>query len=218
MVSLTLGIGGFLLYLLYDVNSFTYRLRLLHGAFALGTLLVGAATALDLLEAWRLGAFSGPGDAALLLAAGACLAALVYSLFFALPFQETYRQQEQGRHVYDGGVYALCRHPGILCFFGLYLCLGLAALPGGLLAHGLAFSLLDLAYAGFQDRVTFPKTFCDYEAYRKKAPFLIPTGDSIRRARQTWGRPASEEERPRDFRKNSMNIRKRRSGRSIAAS
>ena len=196
MVSLTLGIGGFLLYLLYDVNSFTYRLRLLHGAFALGTLLVGAATALDLLEAWRLGAFSGPGDAALLLAAGACLAARVYSLFFALPFQETYRQQEQGRHVYDGGVYALCRHPGILCFFGLYLCLGLAALPGGLLAHGLAFSLLDLAYAGFQDRVTFPKTFCDYEAYRKKAPFLIPTGDSIRRARQTWGRPASEEERP----------------------
>ena len=132
----------------------------------------------------------------MLLAAGACLAALVYSLFFALPFQETYRQQEQGRHVYDGGVYALCRHPGILCFFGLYLCLGLAALPGGLLAHGLAFSLLDLAYAGFQDRVTFPKTFCDYEAYRKKAPFLIPTGDSIRRARQTWGRPASEEERP----------------------
>ena len=196
MVSLTLGIGGFLLYLLYDVNSFTYRLRLLHGAFALGTLLVGAATALDLLEAWRLGAFSGPGDAALLVAAGACLAALVYSLFFALPFQETYRQQEQGRHVYDGGVYALCRHPGILCFFGLYLCLGLAALPGGLLAHGLVFSLLDLAYAGFQDRVTFPKTFCDYEAYRKKAPFLIPTGDSIRRARQTWGRPASEEERP----------------------
>ena len=196
MVSLTLGIGGFLLYLLCDVNSLPYRLRLLPGAFALGTLLVGAATALDLLEAWRLGAFSGPGDAALLLAAGACLAALVYSLFFALPFQETYRQQEQGRHVYDGGVYALCRHPGILCFFGLYLCLGLAALPGGLLAHGLAFSLLDLAYAGFQDRVTFPKTFCDYEAYRKKAPFLIPTGDSIRRARQTWGRPASEEERP----------------------
>ena len=196
MLVLGLGIGGFLLYLLYDINSFKWQSRLLHTAFALGTLLVGAATVLDLWGAWRLGAFSGPGDAALLLAAGACLAALVYSLFFALPFQETYRQQEQGRHVYDGGVYALCRHPGILCFFGLYLCLGLAALPGGLLAHGLAFSLLDLAYAGFQDRVTFPKTFCDYEAYRKKAPFLIPTGDSIRRARQTWGRPASEEERP----------------------
>ena len=196
MLVLGLGIGGFLLYLLYDINSFKWQSRLLHTAFALGTLLVGAATVLDLWGAWRLGAFSGPGDAVLLLVAGACLTALVYSLFFALPFQETYRQQEQGRHVYDGGVYALCRHPGILCFFGLYLCLGLAALPGGLLAHGLVFSLLNLAYAGFQDRVTFPKTFCDYEAYRKKAPFLIPTGDSIRRARQTWSCPGGEEERP----------------------
>ena len=71
-----------------------------------------------------------------------------------------------------------------------------SSLPVELDNSTLAFSLLDLAYAGFQDRVTFPKTFCDYEAYRKKAPFLIPTGDSIRRARQTWGRPASEEERP----------------------
>lgn len=196
MLALSLGIGGFLLYLLYDINSITWQSRLLHTAFALGTLLVGAATVLDLWEAWRLGAFSGLGAAALLLAAAACLAALVYCLFFALPFQETYREQETGRHVYDGGAYALCRHPGILCFFGLYLCLGLAALPGKLLAHGMAFSLLDLAYAGFQDRITFPRTFCDYEAYRQKAPFLLPTGDSIRHARQTWGRPSGEEERP----------------------
>lgn len=196
MLVLGLGIGGFLLYLLYDINSFKWQSQLLHTAFALGTLLVGAATVLDLWGAWRLGAFSGPGDAMLLLAAAACLAALVYSLFFALPFQETYREQETGRRVYDGGAYALCRHPGILCFFGLYLCLGLAALPGKLLAHGMAFSLLDLAYAGFQDRITFPRTFCDYEAYRQKAPFLIPTGESIRRARQTWGRPSGEEERP----------------------
>ena len=196
MVSLSLGIGGFLLYLLYDINSFTCRSRLLHTAFALGTLLIGAATALDVWEAWRLGAFSGPGDAALLLAAAACLAALVYSLFFALPFQETYREQAEERRVYDGGVYALCRHPGILCFFGVYLCLGLAALPGDLLVHGMVFSLLNLAYAGFQDRMTFPRTFCDYEAYRQRAPFLIPTGDSIRRARQTWGRSISKEEEP----------------------
>lgn len=196
MLALSLGIGGFLLYLLYDINSFTWQSRLLHTAFALGTLLVGTATALDLLEAWRLGAFSGPGDAVLLLTAAACLTALVYCLFFALPFQETYREQETGRHAYDGGAYALCRHPGILCFFGLYLCLGLAALPGRLLIHGLVFSLLDLAYAGFQDRITFPRIFCDYEAYRQRAPFLIPTGDSIRRARQTWGRSVSKEEKP----------------------
>ena len=71
MLVLGLGIGGFLLYLLYDINSFKWQSRLLHTAFALVTLLVGAATVLDLWGAWRLGAFSGPGDAMLLLAAAA---------------------------------------------------------------------------------------------------------------------------------------------------
>ena len=50
------------------------------------------------------------------------------------------------------------------------------------------FSLLNLAYAWFQDRITFPRTFCDYETYRERVPFLIPTGNSIRLARQTWNR------------------------------
>ena len=58
----------------------------------------------------------------------------------------------------------------------------------------IVFSLLDLAYAWFQDRVTFPKTFCDYEDYQKKVPFLIPTGDCIRLARQTRSRSVSEED------------------------
>ena len=44
-------------------------------------------------------------------------AALIYTLFFALPFDETYAKQNNGRYVCDRGVYALCRHPGILCFF-----------------------------------------------------------------------------------------------------
>ena len=60
--------------------------------------------------------------------------------------------------------------------------------------NGIVFSLLDLAYAWFQDRVTFPKTFCDYEDYQKKVPFLIPTGDCIRLARQTRSRSVSEED------------------------
>lgn len=195
MLSLLLGIAGFALYILYDINSFTRQSRLLHGAFAVGSLLIAAAAVLDVAAAWKLGAFSGIGDAALAAAAVACFVALIYCLFFALPFQETYAEQDRGRHVCDRGVYALCRHPGILCFFGMFLFLGAAALPGRLLPHGMAFSLLNLAYAYFQDRITFPKTFCDYEAYRKKAPFLIPTRNSIRLARQTWNRSVSEEDK-----------------------
>ena len=111
-----------------------------------------------------------------------------------LPFSDTYTAPEQGRQVWRSGVYALCRHPGILCFFVMYLFWGLAALPTRLLLQGMVWSLLNLAYAWFQDRVTFPKTFSDYPDYRQEVPFLIPTPASIRRAKETWGEPFKKEE------------------------
>lgn len=194
MFSMYLGIAGFLLYLIYDINSFTWKRRLPGTFFLIGTALIGGATVLDLWSAWRMGAFSGWPDALLLAGGAVCFAALIYCLFFALPFKETYAEQNTGGKVYDGGAYALCRHPGILCFFGMYLLLGAAALPGKLLMHGMVFSLLNLAYAWFQDRITFPKTFCDYQTYQKKVPFLIPTGESIRRARRTLFHTDSEED------------------------
>lgn len=194
MISLILGITAFLLYLVYDINSFTCKSRLLHLFFALGTVLLAAATAMDVFAAVRAGAFHGTGDFLLLIGSALFFAALIYSLFFALPFEETYRGQEDDRRVYSKGAYALCRHPGILCFFGMYLLLGLAALPTGMIIRCLVFSALDLGYAWFQDRVTFPKTFCDYPEYRKKVPFLIPTANSIRTAVRTVSRSGREEE------------------------
>ena len=64
MYSLLLGMLGFLLFFLYDVNSFTWRSRLLHKSFALGVTLLAAATVLDLAAALRMGAFSGLKDIA----------------------------------------------------------------------------------------------------------------------------------------------------------
>ena len=138
MLSLYLGIAAFALYLIYDINSFTRQWKIPRSFFLLGTGLLGIATGLDLWAAWRAGAFGGAVDLFLLAGALMCFAALIYSLFFALPFKETYAEQAGGRRVYRGGVYALCRHPGILCFFGTYLLLGLAhpddpALPAVLL-------------------------------------------------------------------------------------
>ena len=118
MTALLLGIAGFLLCFLYDINSFTVRSGLLHCTFGMGTVLIAVATALDLRGAWKSGALSGTPDLLLLLLSAACFAALIYCLFFALPFHETYAEQNGMRPVYDRGVYALCRHPGILCFFG----------------------------------------------------------------------------------------------------
>ena len=185
MLSLFLGIFAFFLYFLYDINSFTWKSKVFHLFFLTGTLLLAASAILDLYSCWRSGAFRGVPDLLLAIGGGFWFLALIYCLFFALPFQQTYADQDTGSHVYSGGVYALCRHPGILCFFFMYLLLGLAALPGPLLTHGMIFSALNLLYAWFQDAVTFPKTFCDYRDYQKTVPFLIPTPASIRRAKQT---------------------------------
>lgn len=185
MFSLYLGIAAFGLYFIYDINSFLWQKKSLHVFFLLGTVLLGIATGLDLWEAWVAGAFSGVADVLLLIAAFSCFAALIYSLFFALPFQKTYTQQSTGNKVYRSGVYALCRHPGILCFWGTYLLMGLAALPSRMLIRCFLFSFLNLVYAWFQDCVTFPKTFCDYSDYKKCVPFLIPTSYSISMARKT---------------------------------
>ena len=196
MHSLLLGILGFALFLLYDVNSFTWRSRLLHKAFALGAVLLAGATALDLAAALRMGAFSGLKDLILLVAGALCLAALVYCLFFALPFAETYQDTDGPPAVCDRGVYALCRHPGVLCMLGMYLFWGLGALPATMLRNGLIFSGLNTVYVCFQDRMTFPRTFPDYPDYQKNVPFLIPTGASIRAAWRTRRRSAEEEGSP----------------------
>ena len=196
MYSLLLGMLGFLLFFLYDVNSFTWRSRLLHKSFALGVTLLAAATVLDLAAALRMGAFSGLKDLILLVAGALCLAALVYCLFFALPFAETYQDTDGPPAVCDRGVYALCRHPGVLCMLGMYLFWGLGALPATMLRNGLIFSGFNTVYVCFQDRMTFPRTFPDYPDYQKNVPFLIPTGASIRAAWRTRRRSAEEEASP----------------------
>lgn len=194
MLPWLMGFLGFGLYLLYDIDSFTGLWRPLKLGFLIGTVLIGVSTLLQFVAAWRQQAFSDWWDIPLLVLGLLALAALIYCLFFALPFDATYTNPEQGRRVYTCGAYALCRHPGILCFFAMYLFWGLAALPTGFLWCGMTFSVLNLAYAWFQDRVTFPKTFCDYESYRESTPFLLPTVNSLRRARRTWGQPYEKEE------------------------
>ena len=190
-----MAFAGFSLYLLYDIDSFTPLWKPLRWGFAVGTLLIAAATVMQLYAALSEEAFCGVGDILLLLAGVLALAALVYCLFFALPFDATYANPEQGRWTYTFGVYALCRHPGILCFFAMFLFWGLAALPTDFLWFGMSLSLLNLGYALFQDRVTFPKTFCDYYDYREKVPFLFPTAASFLRAVKTWGYPYEKEEK-----------------------
>jgi len=187
MLAPMLGTVGFALFILYDFNSILWCSRWLRCAFAAGIVLIFAATVLMCVQAFIDGAFAGIGDVILLCLALLALLALIYSLFFALPFDKTYVSQENGRKVYTCGLYAACRHPGILFFFVFYLLLGLAALPTEILVCGMYFSVLNLLYAFIQDRYTFPKSFTDYDRYRSLSPFLIPNKASIKRCISTWG-------------------------------
>lgn len=174
--------AGFALFFLYDRHSVRPLARIFGGAFAAGLACLIAATALAAARAAR--PLGGAGWA-LLAGALVFLALEVYTLFFALPFSDTYVEQAQGRLAYTEGVYALCRHPGVLWFAGGYLCLAGALGSGRLWAFCGLMVALDVAYVVLQDRWTFPRTFANYPEYRALAPFLIPTAASLRRCAQT---------------------------------
>lgn len=194
MLSLILGIAAFVLFFIYDVNSVTWKNAVIHRFFAVGAVLLALSSVTDIWYCAKAGAFEGFVDVLLIILGAAAFAALIYSLFFALPFDETYVKSSEERRVYDRGVYALCRHPGILCYFVMQLFLGLAALPERMIINGMILSVLNLLYAWFQDRITFPKTFTDYAEYRNNVPFLLPTLQSIRAAKKTFGKAQSREE------------------------
>jgi hypothetical protein len=46
--------------------------------------------------------------------------------------------------------------------------------------------LLNFLYVVLQDGVTFPRVFTDYNIYKQRVPFLIPTVKSIQMCIQTW--------------------------------
>ena len=118
---------------------------------------------------------------------------LLWALFFSLPFERTY-VEGTGNAVVDTGLYALCRHPGVLFFCGLYLCVWLVSGRDTMLLCALMLTLSDILHVYVQDRIYFPKTLTGYAAYRTQVPFLIPTAASVRRCIQTLRR--KEDRRP----------------------
>lgn len=76
------------------------------------------------------------------------------------------------------GVYALCRHPGVLWFAGLYGCLAFTVgLP---LWEAVVLSALNVGLVVFEDWCVFPARLEGYGAYQASTPFLVPNRASIR--------------------------------------
>lgn len=185
MLVLGLGIVGFFCYFLYDENSVKKIAGWMGSLFLVGSILLVAATGI-LFWKNREGMFRTPVDKAWMAGGVFFLCLLVYTLFFALPFEATYVEESKYREAYTEGIYALCRHPGVLWFGGVYLCAGALweSLEGTVFA--VAVVLLNILYAAFQDVYSFPRTFSNYEEYKKTTPFLVPNRGSIRRCQETW--------------------------------
>lgn len=188
MLFIILGTVAFLLFFLYDINSILKKSRLLNGCFFAGLLLLIAATAGIILtsrEALKLE----------MIRTGICgfltvlfFGLLIYTLFFALPFKDTYLNTEAEPKVYREGMYALCRHPGVLWFIGMYISLGQALQLPMLNLAAVIFSSLNILYVIFQDKWTFMRAFPDYKDYKNETPFLIPGLHSMRRCFKTISR------------------------------
>lgn len=88
----------------------------------------------------------------------------------------------QKRPLVSTGVYALCRHPGVLWLGGFYGFLWLTFGGWDWFLAAVLFTAADGVYAWWQDQQVFPRSIADYLEYQKGTPFLLPTRDSIRRS------------------------------------
>lgn len=170
-MELLIGSVGFLLFFIYDWNRIFWKKKEMQFFFLLGCLCQAAAGVGLLFRVWERKTAGWP---VYLLLALLFLAALIYTLFFALPFDSTYCQEADSHRVCRSGIYGWCRHPGIWWFFGCFVSLGLGSGELYGLLCGLMLSFLNLMYAWYQDRLIFPREFSDYGEYRKEVPFLLP--------------------------------------------
>lgn len=186
MSYLLMGCLAFLFFVLYDINSITVNNLLLRGGFFIGCfLLIGATGGIVSSTLTNMMWYSSR----LLIFvpfAAFFLFLLIYTLFFAIPFEATYIKSSAPPKTCTAGFYALSRHPGVLWFIGFYLSLWLALSGTLLLLAGVAFSLLNLLYVMLQDRWILMKTFPDYGDYKKTTPFLIPNYRSLSRCVQSF--------------------------------
>jgi protein-S-isoprenylcysteine O-methyltransferase Ste14 len=172
------GALSFAFFYLFDLNKTRKRKRWGGILFALGFSALALSTA-GVLAAGRDRLLLPEGaKAAFYLLALLFGLITLYALFFALPFGRTYASAERGS-VVDTGLYALCRHPGVIFFFLAYLCLAFAAGSDLMFWAMLAWTAMDVIHVWVQDKFFFPRTLEGYAAYQQSTPFLWPTKQSI---------------------------------------
>lgn len=171
-----LGLGAFALFFISDYNDWRLSRRELKLCFPAGALLLMVGTFLEARGGSPI--VSGWMRSALFVLAALFFALLVYTLFFALPVKASYARPGAKRPACTTGIYALCRHPGVLWFAGLYGCLWAAC--GVPLWEAALYGGLNVLLVIFEDRCVFPARLEGYGAYQAATPFLLPSAQSVR--------------------------------------
>ena len=177
------GIIGFICFIFFDLNKIYWKSKLLNLFFIIGSILLIFSTGYSIwLSDWH-GLISHFGILQIILLLCLILAGsmLIYVLFFALPFNNTYIQSDDLPLV-DKGWYGTCRHPGFWMFALFYLFLAWLLSSNSLFCCFILYSTCNFIYIVIQDKYIFPQYIEGYSQYKKKVPFLIPTRNSIRNA------------------------------------
>lgn len=171
--------GGlaFFLFFLGDFNDLRLHKKWMRFCFPAGVVLLTLSVILQLNPS------AAPVQSlifrVLILIAALIFAALeIYSLFFSFPVEEAYASPGEKRQSQQSGIYALCRHPGVLWLFLLFLCLWLAL--GFSFFAFITYSLLNVLLVVYEDAVVFPSLLFGYHNYKARTPFILPTPASIK--------------------------------------
>jgi len=179
---LALGVLCFVMFVIYDVNSVLWHNKILHKFFLFSCILLFLITIIQIYNALRICLLFNIYKIIYLMLSILFFMLLIYTIFFALPFNKTYIDKSEKLEVYDKGMYAICRHPGVIWFFFFYLFLGLAFNSYSIIINGIIYSICNFIYIIFQDLWTFPQTIQNYHLYKESTPFIFPTIKSLKAA------------------------------------
>lgn len=122
-ISLLIGTVGFVLYFIYDINSIKKPKSIARYFFGVGSIFVCGSFVYEL---YVQKSYIEISSSIFLICVCLMLlftGLLIYTLFFCFDAEETYLQVSRQRTAYTKGMYALCRHPGVLWFTGCFVCL-----------------------------------------------------------------------------------------------
>ncbi len=181
MAYIIIGSIAFVLMGIYDLYQVRNPHKLFQTFFAAGVFLLAVATVGLLMGEGRNYEVSMFRQLVWGALAMVSLVLLFYSLFFGLPFQASYLGDGRKRRVVDTGMYALCRHPGVIWFGLFYFCLWMGQGNNQIFWAGIVWTSLDVFLVYVEDRWIFPRILEGYDHYRIQVPFLVPDRQSIRR-------------------------------------